>query len=73
MILKKSIGVSYMWNKNINSMMSMLEIVINAHKRVKTTNIDYEQLGIEQIDNGSTNSLRNTPKRRKVSNRKTKE
>ncbi len=73
MILKNSIGVSYMWNKNINSMMSMLEIVINAHKRVKTTNIDYEQLGIEQIDNGSTNSLRNTPKRRKVSNRKTKE
>ena len=72
MILKNSIGVSYMWNKNINSMMSMLEIVINAHKRVKTTNIDYEQLGIEQIDNGS-NSLRNTPKRRKVSNRKTKE
>jgi len=73
MILKNSIGVSYMWNKNINSMMSMLEIVINAHKRVKTTNIDYEQLGIEQIDNGSTNSLRNTPKRRKISNRKTKE
>lgn len=73
MILKNSIGVSYMWNKNINSMMSMLGMVINAHKRVKTTNIDYEQLGIEQIDNGSTNSLRNTPKRRKVSNRKTKE
>ena len=72
MILKNSIGVSYMWNKNINSMMSMLGMVINAHKRVKTTNIDYEQLGIEQIDNGS-NSLRNTPKRRKVSNRKTKE
>ena len=73
MILKNSIGVSYMWNKNINSMMIMLGMVINAHKRVKTTNIDYEQLGIEQIDNGSTNSLRNTPKRRKVSNRKTKE
>ena len=73
MILKNSIGVSYMWNKNINSMMSMLGMVINAHKRVKTTNIDYEQLGIEQIDNGSTNSLRNTPKRRKISNRKTKE
>ena len=73
MILKNSIGVSYMWNKNINSMMIMLGMVINAHKRVKKTNIDYEQLGIEQIDNGSTNSLRNTPKRRKVSNRKTKE
>ena len=73
MILKNSIGVSYMWNKNINSMMIMLGMVINAHKRVKTTNIDYEQLGIEQIDNGSTNSLRNTPKRRKISNRKTKE
>ena len=72
MILKNSIGVSYMWNKNINSMMNMLGIVINAHKRVKTTNIDYEQLGIEQIDNGSS-GLRNTPKRRKVSNRKTKE
>jgi hypothetical protein len=72
MILKNSIGVSYMWNKNINSMMSMLGIVINAHKRVKTTNIDYEQLGIEQIDNGSS-GLRNTPKRRKVSNRKKKE
>jgi hypothetical protein len=72
MILKNSIGVSYMWNKNINSMMSMLGIVINAHKRVKTTNIDYEQLGIEQIDNGSS-GLRNTPKRRKISNRKKKE
>jgi hypothetical protein len=72
MILKNSIGVSYMWNKNINSMMSMLGMVINAHKRVKTTNIDYEQLGIEQIDNGSS-GLRNTPKRRKVSNRKKKE
>ena len=72
MILKKSIGVSYMWNENTLSMMSMLQMVIRVHERAKTTNIDYEQLGIEQIDNGSS-SLRNTPKRRKISNRKTKE
>lgn len=72
MILKKSIGASYMWNENTLSMMSMLQMVIRVHERAKTTNIDYEQLGIEQIDNGSS-SLRNTPKRRKISNRKTKE
>jgi hypothetical protein len=72
MILKKSIGASYMWNENTFSMMNMLRMVIRAHERAKTTNIDYEQLGIEQIDNGSS-SLRNTPKRRKISNRKKKE
>ena len=53
MILKKSIGVSYVWNENTFSMMNMLGMVIRAHERAKTTNIDYEQLGIEQIDNGS--------------------
>lgn len=71
MILKKSIGVSYMWNENTFSMMGMLQMVIKAHERSGTTNIDYQQLGIVEIDNDSS-SLRNTPKRRKISNRKTK-
>ena len=71
MILKKSIGVSYMWNENTFSMMSMLQMVIRAHERSGTTDIDYEQLGIIEIDNVQR-SLRITTKRRIVSNRKEK-
>lgn len=71
MILKKSIGISYMWNENTFSMMSMLQMVIRAHERSGTANVDYEQLGIIEIDNGQS-SLRSPTKRRKVSNRKEK-
>jgi long-subunit fatty acid transport protein len=52
MILKNSIGVSYMWNKNTRSMIGMFQMIIKHHQKHNIGQIGYEGLGITKIDGG---------------------
>jgi hypothetical protein len=52
MIIKSSIGASYMWNKNTRSMIVMLQMLIKHHQKHNIGEIGYEELGIAKIDDG---------------------